>query len=572
MVLDDHPSDEAKHLASALNVPHLIAKILLHRGIRSLEEAKAFFRPSLENLHDPFLMPDMERAVRRVLQAIRRGERILIYGDYDVDGTTGTALLYLFFQALGYPVSFYIPDRLREGYGLSARGVEEARRQGVGLIIAVDCGVTANEPIGLARSLGMDVIVCDHHEPGPGGLPPAVAILDPKRSDSRYPFSELAGVGVAFKLGQAIAQARSVSDDSLMKLVSLVAIGSAADIVPLIDENRIFVKEGLRQLNQSTNVGLHALLEASGLRGPARPGSYGIGGREINTGQVVFILAPRINAVGRLGDAARAVHLLTTDSPQLARNIAAILESENRHRRRIDEDMFRHAQGIVEKEIDLPNTKALVLNFDGWHPGVIGIVASRLVEKYYRPTVMIATEAGMGKGSARSIPGFDLYQALKECADLVETFGGHRHAAGLTIREENIPAFRQRFHRVAADRLSDEDLIPKLRIDGEIRLREIDARFLRLLKLFAPFGPQNMRPVFLSRHVQIVGTPTVVGNNHLKFKVRQDGVVIDAIGFNLGDLIYRIAPGESNVDVVYGIEENDWQGRKVVQLRVKDLR
>lgn len=560
-LIDSFDPQTVKDFSLELSSPEILAKILLNRGIEDVESARRFFLPRLSHLYDPFAMSGMSDAVRRIRTALERKERILVYGDYDVDGITATSMLMLFFRGLGHPVDFYIPDRMTEGYGLSERGVRAAHARGVSLIITVDCGVTAIEEVGLARTLGIDVIVCDHHQPGPE-LPPAHAVLNPKKPDCAYPFKELAGVGVGFKLIQALQQALDLEESRILTYLDLVAIGSAADIVPLVDENRILVKHGLKHLVRSEKLGLQALLNVVGLTN-----------QELGTGHLVFIVAPRINAVGRLGDAGRAVRLLTADNPQQANNIAAILDSENKERRSIDEEMFAEAIELVETQFDLAADYALVLDKPGWHPGVIGIVASRIVEKYYRPTIMIATDDGMGKGSARSIGGFDIYEALKECRDLMVAFGGHKYAAGLTIRAENIPRFRERFNQVAAARLNEELLTPKLTIDGELRFREINADFLKLLRKLAPFGPQNMRPVFCSRDLQVVGSPSTFGNdNHLRFKVRQDGVVMEAVGFNLGDLKYRLAPGEGGVELAYVLDENEWQGRKFLQLRVKDLR
>jgi single-stranded-DNA-specific exonuclease len=559
-VSNEHDLDKINKFADELNCPSIFAKILMNRGIEDIEAARKFFKPKIEQLHNPFLMKGMLEAVRRIHTALTNKEKILIYGDYDVDGTTGTAMLLLFLKALGHEAEFYIPDRISEGYGLSEKGIHLAKEQGINLVIAVDCGITALNEIRLAQSFGIDVIVCDHHQPG-SELPPAFTILNPKRPDCAYPFKELAGVGVAFKLVQGLQTHLELDEQILLQYLDLVAIGSAADIVPLVNENRILVKFGLESLNRTEKVGIRALLEVSGLQG-----------QEIGTGQVVFIIAPRINAVGRLGDAGRAVRLLTSTSDQVAKNIAAILESENRHRRNIDEETFLQAVEIIENKFDSKSDMVFVLNCQGWHPGVIGIVASRIVERYYRPTIMITTENGVGKGSARSIPGFDIYQALKCCEDLMIGFGGHKYAAGLTIEAGKIPMFREKFHDVASEFLTKELLTPKLRIDGELRFREINGTLLKLLKRMAPFGPQNMRPVFCSKNLQVVGTPSVVGNNHLKFKVRQDGVVIDAIGFKLGDLLYRIPAGERNVEMAYAIDENEWQGRRTIQLRIKDLR
>ena len=560
-VLNNHDSEIINEYADQLNSPPVLAKILLNRGIENIETARRFLKPELSHLHDPFLLAGMQDAVERIAAAISNKEKILIHGDYDVDGTTATSMLLLFFRNLGQSVDFYIPDRLLEGYGLSEKGMVFAKENGFGLIITVDCGITAVDEVKLANELGIDVIICDHHQPAED-LPSATAILNPKRPDCTYPFKELAGVGVAYKLLQALRSYLNLDDSSVLEFLGLVSIGSSADIVPLVDENRVIVKHGLQSLSQPNNIGLSALIDSSGLTDC-----------EIGTGQVVFVLAPRINAVGRMGDAGRAVRLLTSDNKQQAKNIATILESENRRRKSIDEETFSEAYEIVEKNFNPEEENVFVLHKNGWHPGVIGIVASRLVEKFYRPTIIIATdENGQGRGSARSIAGFNIYEALKECEDLMVSFGGHKYAAGLTIEIENIPLLREKISRVASERLTADLLKPKLSIDSEIRLREIDWQLIKLINRMAPFGPQNMRPLFLSKGLQVVGTPSIVGKNHLKLKVRQDGIVMDAIGFNLGDKIYRISPGDQDVEMVFIIDENEYQGRKTIQLRVKDLR
>ena len=559
-IIDKFAAKTISAFADELNVSPALAKVLLNRGIDDIEEARKFYKPDLNRLHDPFLMHDMKDAVQRIEEAIRLKQNILIYGDYDVDGTTAISLLLLFFRQIGIPVEFYVPDRLTEGYGLTRQGIRNVRNAGAELIITVDCGITSREEVDYARSLGIDVIICDHHFPG-AELPEATAVLNPKRADCSYPFKELAGVGVAFKLAQALQQKMNFNAANLFDLLDLVAIGSAADIVPLIDENRIFVKFGLDKLNNTSNLGLQALKEITGLAKGC-----------ITAGQVVFVLAPRINAVGRLGDAGRAVRLLTSENKQQAENIAEILESENKIRREIDESTLSQALAQIEDLEDPGSQNVFVLNSDDWHPGVIGIVASRIVERYFRPTVMIATENGSGKGSARSIPGFDIYQALKSCEDLMNSFGGHKYAAGLTIGSQNIPEFRKKLDAVASQSLTAEMTTPKLWIDAEIALKDIDEMLIKLLKRMAPYGPQNMRPVFQTGALQVVGTPSIVGNNHLKFKVRQNDVVFNAIGFNLGDLFYRLAPGESDLEMVYSIDENEWNGKTTIQLKVKDLR
>jgi len=560
-VVTDQPDPDAlKYLIETLSVPKVIAKILFNRGIKSPEEAKWFFRSDWKDLNDPFLMKDMDKAVDRVLLALNRNEPIFIYGDYDVDGITGVSLLTLFLRELGGKIHFYIPNRLEEGYGLSKSGIQKATNVGTRLLISVDCGITGIEEVLLAREMGIDVIISDHHEPG-HDEPEAVAILDPKREHCSYPFKELAGVGVTFKLIQAIAQKLNLDEEVFKKYIDLVALGSAADIVPLTDENRLLVKKGLERMNQHNRLGFNALVESSGLRG-----------KKIGTGQIVFILAPRINAVGRLGNAERAVRSLITESEQQGKNIANILEAENQNRKSIDEETYQQALAMIESEYDVEVDRAVVLAREGWHSGVIGIVASRIAEQVYRPTIMITIDNEIGKGSARSISNFDIYSALKECEEHLLGFGGHRYAAGLTIETKKIPHFQAAFKKIALETVKDENLIQQLNVDAEIMLPEINDRLVSMLNLFAPFGPKNMRPVFLSRNLRVVGTPRVVGRNHLKFRVRQGGKVFDAIGFDLGGLHYRLTPGEDNLDMVYVIEENYWNGQVKIQLRVKDLR
>jgi single-stranded-DNA-specific exonuclease len=558
--IESAPAAVVEQMARALEVPPIFARIMLNRGIDSHRSAKEFFNLSLQQLHDPFLMQDMHAAVDRLAQALNRQERLLIYGDYDVDGTTATALLTLAFRALGYNVPHYIPERLREGYGLSMTGIEKAKADGVQLILAVDCGVTAHKEIARARQLGMDVIVCDHHQPA-SQLPPATALLDPKRSDCPYPFKELCGAGVAFKLMQGLFRYLKRDEQELFRHVDLVAIGSAADIVPLVDENRAFVKAGLEQLNRTENVGLRALVKVCGLQNTP-----------IESGQILFIIAPRINAVGRMGDARRAVNLLISENEAEALEIADILDAENRERRNVDDETFREAIEMIEAQCNPQDDAVFVLHQENWHSGVIGIVASRVVEKYFRPTVMIATVNGVGKGSVRSIPGFDVHQALSQCADLLLAFGGHKYAAGLTINTEQIFTLRRRLQEVAGRMLTPDMRTPRLRIDGEIRFSEIDPRLIKFLKALAPYGPQNMRPVFVSRGLRVIGTPQIVGNNHLRFQVAQDNKRLDCIGFSLGEKLCRLNSGKGEIELAYLLEENTYQGRTSLQLRVKDIR
>jgi len=490
---------------------------------------------------------------------LREGEKILIFGDYDVDGITSVAMLYLFLKDLCGQVTFYIPDRAAEGYGISQAGIEQAREGGCSLIISVDCGITSVEEVELAHKNGIDVIISDHHEPGER-LPNAEAVLDPKRSECDYPFKELAGVGVAYKLAQGIVQRLELDPSYIEKYIDLVAIGSAADIVPLIDENRIFVKSGLEKLNSDGQEGILILLETAG---------FNVG--QIDVGHIVFGLAPRINAVGRLGQASPAVELIITRNHFRAQNIAMMLEEENRRRKEIDTRTLNEALAKIKDEFDPSKHFVIVLAGENWHPGVIGIVASRIIERYYRPTVMITIENGIGKGSARSIPNFDIYAALKSCSDLLQQFGGHKYAAGLTIEASRIPEFKERFNKVSATMLQEDDLIPRIQIDDELRLDEINYDLVEKIKILAPFGPKNAKPVYATYGLEIVGEPRIVGRKHLKFKVRQNSTVMDAIAFNQGEDIDKLRNCRV-IDMVYMIEENRWMDRKNIQLNVKDFR
>ncbi len=545
-------------LMEKLQVPRPVARVLYNRGLTEEDAVRGFLKPTTSHLHDPFLMRDMDRAVDRVVQSLREREEILLYGDYDVDGITAVSMLYLFLKDLGGKVSFYIPDRATEGYGLSVSGIEEAHRRGCGLILTVDCGITSVAEVDRAQSLGVDVIVSDHHEPGEQ-IPEALAVVDPKRSDCPYPFKELAGVGVAYKIAQGIIHRLELDPGYIEKYLDLVAIGSAADIVPLIDENRIFVKIGLEKLNSDGLEGIMTLIETAG---------FHIG--RIDVGNIIYGLAPRINAVGRLGQATPAVELLITRNHMQAQKIARLLEEENRRRKEIDARTLDEALQKIEEEYDPERDAVIVLAREDWHPGVIGIVASRIIERFYRPTVMISIENGVGKGSARSIPNFDIHSALKSCSDLFLQFGGHKYAAGLTIEASHIPEFKHRFNEITRSTLSAEDLIPKIFIDDELELSEINMDLIRMLEHLAPFGPRNSRPCFVSYRAQVVGEPRIVGNNHLKFRVRQNDAVLDVIAFNRGDDLNRTQTGNP-IDLVYYVEENRWMDRSTLQLKMKDL-
>ncbi len=556
-----------KKLSDELNISPTLSQLLINRGIDTFEKAKIFFRPDLSDLHDPFLMDGMEKAVERVVRAVLDKEPILVYGDYDVDGTNGTALLWSFLKQIGAQVTYFIPDRIKDGYGLSARGIDIAKERGVRLLIAVDCGVTAVGQVETARTAGIDVIICDHHEPS-DTLPNAFALLDPIKPGCAYPYKGLSGCGVAFKLVQALTAREPVhsvfaqkDESTLESFLDLVTLATTADIVPLQGENRTIVKLGLDVINTQARPGIRALVETSGMKK----------GR-INAGQIVFILAPRINAVGRIGDAMRAVELLTSESYDEALKLAHVFEDENRRRRALDEEAFLEAQQIVESSPDVEANTAIILHHERWHPGVIGIVASRMVERYYRPTIMMTTVDGVVKGSARSISGFDIYRALKRCEDKLLQFGGHKYAAGLSVDPVRIDEFKEAFNAVAKELLTDELLTPRIHIEAEIDLDELTPKFVSVLNRFAPYGPGNMRPVFAARKVDLNGPPRIVGNNHLRFKVRKNGRVFDAIGFNLGGLIGKLQNGRKQIDIAFSIDEGEYAGELVPQLKIRDVK
>jgi single-stranded-DNA-specific exonuclease len=550
-----------KLLADSLKISDSMASLLINRGITSYQAAKTFFRPSLEDLHDPFLMDGMEQASLRVIKAITGNEKIYIYGDYDVDGTCSAALLYLFLKELGGKAEIYIPNRLTEGYGLSKTGIDFIKSKDASLIITVDCGITAVEETEHAKSLGMEMIICDHHQPG-SSIPNAFAVLDPLKQRCNYPFKYLSGAGVAFKLIQAICD-RIGKRELPYQYLDLVAIAGAADIVPLTGENRTLVKKGLELVNTNPRPGIEALIRVAGMH----PGN-------LTAGHVVFTIAPRINAVGRMGDAIRAVDLFLTEDTIEAARLAEILEGENYQRRKIDELTYAHAISMVEGSLNLDEDIAIVLHEENWHPGVIGIVASRLVEKYYRPTVMLTTVDGVAKGSARSISGFNIYEALKQCDDLLLQFGGHEAAAGLALELTKIQEFKEKFNQIVKCSVTQGDVQPELLIDDKISLNDINAKFIKILDEFAPFGPGNMRPLFMAENVELIYAPRIVGVNHIIAPVRQNGndKVFDTIGFNLGSYASQIDKDKNLLDIVFTVEKSDRDGRTFPQLRLRDIK
>lgn len=559
VLLDEHP--QVPQMMELINVPRVIAQILLNRGVSTFDDARYFLKPTLEDLHSPFLMADMDLAVERIHDAIQGKEHIMVFGDYDVDGTTATTLLYLTIKLLTDRISSYIPNRMTDGYGLSIEGLEEAKSRGVTLILAVDCGITANVEVEQAREMGIDVVIIDHHVPG-DTLPNSVAILNPKRDDCEYPFKELCGVGLAYKVAQALAEHVGLPENTVYTHMDLVALGTTADIVPLRDENRVLTKYGLDMMQQTHKSGLQALLDVAGLRE-----------KELSTGHMLFLLAPRINAAGRMGDATRVVDLLITEDQKEAAQLAEELNVENKRRRKEDMLTFEAAREIVEKDPFLRESKGLVLASETWHPGIIGIVASRMVEAFNRPVVMISTAGEKGRGSARTVGDFHLYNAIKECSDLLIQFGGHHHAAGLSIKKDRIDEFRRRFNEVVAARATPADFIPKLEIDSEIELDEVTPRMVKLMKMIGPFGPANHHPVLVSRNLSVVGKLRTIGmeKKHLRFRVRQKGRTMDAIGFGMAHFADRLNDSRDRLDLAYTLEENTFRGETSLQMRIKDI-
>ncbi|WP_207429502.1 single-stranded-DNA-specific exonuclease RecJ [Pedobacter sp. SYSU D00535] len=554
-VTDRKAVEELKH---QLNIDEVLATVLVNRGVTTFEEARSFFRPDLGHLHDPFLMKDMEIAISRIEQAISNDEKVLIYGDYDVDGTTAVSLVYSFFKKHHSKIDYYIPDRYKEGYGISIQGIDHAAEQGFSLIIALDCGIKSVDKIDYANTIGVDFVICDHHLPG-SILPDAVAVLDPKRPDCTYPYKELSGCGIGFKLVQAYAQKNDIPFDTVACYLDLVAVSIASDIVPITGENRVLAWYGLKRLNESPCNGLAALIEIAGKK-------------EYTISDVVFTIGPRINAAGRIDDAKHSVSLLIADDHETARLKSELINLKNTERKEHDSSITEQALAMIEADPELINKKTTVVYNEGWHKGVIGIVASRLTEKYYRPTIVLTQSNGHVAGSARSVMGFDLYEALSSCSDLLEQFGGHKYAAGLTLKPENIPALQERFEDVVSRTIPDELLIQEISIDSVLRLENINGKFFRILNQFAPFGPQNLAPVFLSKNVRVVGNATIVGNNHLKMCVRQENsAVFECIGFGLGQYLQLINKGFP-FDICYTIEENVWKEKRSIQLYVKGIR
>jgi single-stranded-DNA-specific exonuclease len=552
-----------RSLAKEINVNETIASLLVQRGITTFDEAKRFFRPSLKDLYDPFLMKDMDVAVERIDLAVRRGESILFYGDYDVDGTTAVSLMYSFFRKRYSKVGFYIPDRYNEGYGVSQKGIDFAFENGYSLVVSLDCGIKAIEKVKYAKQRNIDFIICDHHLPG-DTIPEAVAVLDPKRPDCKYPFKELSGCGVGFKLIQGYCKKTGIPEDESYHYLDLLAVSIASDIVPIVDENRVLAYYGLEKLNNNPSRGLKTIIRIAGLEE-----------QNIGIDDIVFRIGPRINAAGRMESGNTAVDLLCATNDVSAYEVGALIDSCNNDRKHVDRSITHEALRMIASDKRLQHSNSTVLFNPNWHKGVVGIVASRLIETYYRPTVVLTKSGDLATGSARSVQGYDLYQAIEACSDLLENFGGHMYAAGLTLKVDRVEEFKQRFEEYVSKTITPEMLTPQIDIDAKIRLDEINDRFYNILRQFQPFGPGNMAPVFVSEDVVDTGEGRLVGSEkeHLKLTLMQDGnnKKYDAIAFQMAEYYKPIHYGQP-FDVCYTIYENVFRGKTTLQLRVKDIK
>lgn len=562
-------------LAKQLNCGSTLANLLVQRGITDFEQARQFFRPSIKDLHDPFLMKDMDKAIERLDKAIASNEKILVYGDYDVDGTTAVALVYSFLKTFYEHVDFYLPDRYREGYGVSTQGIEYAAENGFKLIIALDCGIKSIDKVDLAKRHGIDFIICDHHRPG-DELPDAVAVLDPKRNDDEYPFKELSGCGIGFKLISAYTQKNNIPFDDIERYLDLVAISTAADIVPIIGENRVLVYYGLKRLNYNTRHGIKAILTMENVPDffDENPDGTRTPHYNLTVNDLVFIIGPRINAAGRIHDARHAVDLLIATNTSDALSHSIRIKEHNDERKNLDLKITQEALALIQADPQFSRKKSTVLFNSAWHKGVIGIVASRLTERYYRPTIILTESNGMATGSARSVKDFDIYNAIESCSDLLEQFGGHMYAAGLTMKIENIEKFTERFEECVAETIQDHMLTQEIDIDSVLRLQDITPAFFNILKQFAPFGPGNMNPVFRTENVRDTGLSRIVGNNHLKLNLAEDETKrfgLDGIAFQMGQH-YPFISRRIPFDICYTIEENTFNGKTNIQLNVKDIK
>lgn len=555
-------TEKIKTLAKELNISNSLANLLVHRDITTFDEAKHFFRPSLNDLHDPFKMKGMSKAVNRLNTAIKNNEKILIYGDYDVDGTTSVALVFSYLRKYHGSIDYYVPDRYIEGYGISYKSIEYAKEHNQTLIIALDCGIKANDKIDFAKENGIDYIICDHHLPS-DKIPNAVAVLDPKQEDCNYPYKGLSGCGVGFKFMQAFSVVNNIAATEIYNLLDLVAVSIASDIVPITGENRVLAYYGLKKINTNATHGIRALRDVSGSLKT-----------DITISDIVFKIGPRINAAGRIDSARNAVDLLVTKNYTDAEILANKINSINTERQEIDHNITAEALKTISESEELLNKKTTVLYNPKWSKGVIGIVASRLTETYYRPTVILTkSDEGMISGSARSVMGYNLYEAVDACSHLLEGFGGHMYAAGLTLKEENLNEFTKCFEEYVTKTITDDQLVPQIIVDSIVNLDEIDDKFFRILEQFAPFGPENMRPVFVSRDVLDTGYSKIVGkdNSHLKISVTQNNAVLNGIAFGMANKL-ELIQDKSPFDICYNIDENNFMGKTSLQLSVKDIK
>jgi len=545
-------------LQQSLKISPVICRILVQRGNETYEQARHFFRPELKDLHDPWLMKDMDKAVERIIRAVNSQEKILVFGDYDVDGTTAVACMYRFLKKFYTHIDFYIPHRYREGYGVSKAGIDFAKQNGFTLIISLDCGIKSVELIAYAKNLGIDFIVCDHHLPE-STLPPAVAILNPKQNDCKYPYKELSGCGVGFKLISALAPQFGLSDEEVFENLDLVATAIVADIVPMTGENRVLAFYGLKKANENPNNGIKALSFLSGLK------------KELHINNLVFIIAPRVNAAGRMDDATKAVRMFIAETYEEAMQYAEMLHSDNTDRKEADENITEEALALINDNVEWQKRKSTVVFKPHWHKGVVGIVASRLIEHYYRPTIVLTQSGKYAAGSARSVPGFNLYEAVHSCREHLLGYGGHFAAAGLTLELEKVDALRNKFEEVVAATISPDLLVPEIVIDAEISFSDIQWSFFNILQQMEPFGPENLRPVFLAKKVTDTGYSKIVKEDHLRFSLRQNNTVFTGIGFGMAQK-FHLLQNKQPVDLVFKIDENEWNGYKSLQLRVLDVR
>lgn len=582
-------AEKIEKLAETAGISKPVANLLLQRGITDEESVRKFFKPELQQLYNPFLMKDMDKAVERLESAIVNRDNVLIYGDYDVDGTTAVAMMYVFLKSKCRNVFYYVPDRYTEGYGISLKGIDYAEEKGCKLIIALDCGIKALQKVEYATKKGIEFIICDHHEPG-DELPKAVAVLDPKRPDCQYPFKELSGCGVGFKLIQAYAKKNMIPFYQIKPFLDLVVVSIASDIVPIIDENRILAYFGLRQLNTNPRVGLRAVMKKSGITPPPQRGKDAqqldvpfeetkpvdeSEFKPVKIGDIVFKIGPRINAAGRMDLGRYSVDLLVERNEEKAEEMACKIETDNTDRKTQDQNITNEALAVIDSNDELKNRKSTVLYNPEWHKGVIGIVASRLIDFYYRPTVICTKSNGLITGSARSIPDFNLYEAIEKCQDLLESFGGHTYAAGLTLKEENLDAFIDKFEQVVSDMMSADIMVPRIDVDEELCFSDITPKFFKCLEMFEPYGPGNMAPVFACRNVHDSGASQLVGQTreHLKLSVN-DGTVarpLSGIAFKQSEHYDSIHNG-GDFDICFSLEMNTFRGKDTLQLKVQDIK